>query len=194
MDCAKIGELIYALRMEKQMTQKQLADQMGLSDKTISKWERGLGCPDASLWAALSQILNVNIEDMLNGDLPQNTFIGGNMKKAKYYVCPGCGNITVCSGDSAVSCCGRKLNPLVPQKATEEQKLKIEEVEDEWFITSDHPMEKACYLSFLAFATGDSIQILKQYPEWELQVRLPKRRHGTLFWYSTTEGLFYQYI
>ena len=49
MDCSKIGKLIYNLRKEKDMTLKQIADLMNISDKTISKWERGLGCPDISL-------------------------------------------------------------------------------------------------------------------------------------------------
>ena len=49
MDCKKIGSLIYELRKDKNMTQKQIADLMNISDKTISKWERGLGCPDISL-------------------------------------------------------------------------------------------------------------------------------------------------
>ena len=45
MDNAKIGKLILRLRSEKGLTQKQLADSICVSDKTISKWERGLGCP-----------------------------------------------------------------------------------------------------------------------------------------------------
>ena len=42
MDCQKVGDLIYRLRKEKQLTQKELANQIGISDKTISKWERGV--------------------------------------------------------------------------------------------------------------------------------------------------------
>ena len=42
MDCSKVGKLILKLRKEKQMTQKQLAEAMNISDKTISKWERGV--------------------------------------------------------------------------------------------------------------------------------------------------------
>ena len=57
MDCKKIGSLIYELRKDKNMTQKQIADLMNISDKTISKWERGLGCPDISLLPELSHIL-----------------------------------------------------------------------------------------------------------------------------------------
>ncbi len=70
------------------MTQKQLADAMNLSDRTISKWERGLGCPDISLLIQLSELLNVNIKEILSGDLISNEFVGGNMKNTKYYVCP----------------------------------------------------------------------------------------------------------
>ena len=49
MNPEKIGSLIFQLRKEKNLTQKQLGEKLGLSDKTISKWERGLGCPDISL-------------------------------------------------------------------------------------------------------------------------------------------------
>ena len=45
MDSQKIGKLIKTLRKEKQLTQMQLAEHMNISDKTITKWERGLGCP-----------------------------------------------------------------------------------------------------------------------------------------------------
>ncbi|MDD4378167.1 MAG: helix-turn-helix transcriptional regulator, partial [Eubacteriales bacterium] len=69
MDCKKVGILIHGLRKEKNLTQKQLADAMNISDKTISKWERGLGCPDVSLLHELSNVLNVNIEKILLGDL-----------------------------------------------------------------------------------------------------------------------------
>ena len=59
---------------------------MNISDKTISKWERGLGCPDLSLISELSEILELDIKNFLDGDLIQNDFVGGNMKNSKYYV------------------------------------------------------------------------------------------------------------
>lgn len=65
MDCKKIGGLILKLRKENNLTQKQLADILYLSDKTISKWERGLGCPDVSLLHHISEIFGVNIEKLL---------------------------------------------------------------------------------------------------------------------------------
>ena len=62
MDCQKVGDLIYRLRKEKQLTQKELANQIGISDKTISKWERGLGCPDVSLLKDLSEIFQIQFQ------------------------------------------------------------------------------------------------------------------------------------
>lgn len=194
MDCAKIGKMIRMLRQEKQMTQKQLADTMNLSDKTVSKWERGLGCPDISLIEELSSILDVNIEEILKGELSSNEIVGGNMKNTKYHVCAECGNITLSTGNASVSCCGRKLEALEPHKATQEQKLTIEEIEDEWYITSDHSMTKQSYISFVAFATGDTIHLVKQYPEWNFSLRIPRRGHGKLIWYSTSFGLLYQIL
>ncbi|PID04109.1 XRE family transcriptional regulator [Sporosarcina sp. P2] len=194
MDTSKVGELIYTLRKEKGFTQKQLADQMNISDRTISKWERGYGCPDVTLLSNLSKLLGVNIENILDGEVLSNEFIGGNMKKSKYFVCPSCNNIVLATGNITLSCCGRKLEALQAKKASDEEKLTIEEIDNERFISSDHPMTKDHYISFIAFATGDHVQIIKQYPEWSFQTRLPLRKHGTLLWYDTQFGLFYQYI
>lgn len=194
MDTRKVGELIYRLRKEKELTQKQLADQLNLSDRTISKWERGHGCPDVFLLPRLSAVFGVNIENILGGDLLSNEFIGGNMKKSNYFVCPSCTNIVLATGDITLSCCGRKLEPLEAKKATEDEKLIMTESDQEWFISSNHPMTKDHYISFLAFATGDQVQLIKQFPEWSMQSRIPKRKHGKLLWYDTQFGLYYQLV
>ena len=58
MNSSKVGKLILNLRKEKNMTQKEVADKLNISDKTISKWERGLGYPDISLLSKLSNIFD----------------------------------------------------------------------------------------------------------------------------------------
>lgn len=68
MNCGKIGKLILKYRKEKNMTQKDLADKLNISDKTVSKWERGLGCPDISLLIPLSEVLEINIYELLGGE------------------------------------------------------------------------------------------------------------------------------
>jgi len=194
MDCTNVGKLIRTLRLEKGMTQLELARQLNLSDKTISKWERGLGCPDVTLLAELSAILGVNIESILEGRLSTNQKSEGNMKKTQYYICPECGNISLCTGNAEVSCCGRRLESLQMKKAAPGEILKVEIVEDEWFISSDHPMEKDNYILFVAFQTGEKVELVKQYPEWNLQLRLKKRGHGRLIWYAKDTGLLYQLL
>ena len=68
MDYEKIGDFISKLRKEKKLTQKELADLLHITDKAVSKWERGLGCPDVSLLGELSEILDVGIGELLNGE------------------------------------------------------------------------------------------------------------------------------
>jgi len=194
MDQSKTGALIRALRRERGMTQRELAQLLGVTGKAVSKWERGLGCPDVSLLEPLSDILGVGTETLLAGELPCRSQTGGNMKKSHYYVCPLCGNLVLSAAEAEISCCGRKLAALTPKKAAEGERLRLERVEDEWFITADHPMTKEHYISFVAFATGESVHLIKQYPEWDLQLRFPARRRGMLLWYCTEHGLFYQLI
>lgn len=194
MDCSKVGELIRNIRIENKMTQKQLADQMNISDKTISKWERGLGCPDVSLLPELSAILGVNLEELLTGDLTMNDMNNGNLKKMKFYVCPECGNIMTSTGDTTIACCGRKLEALEAVKAEEAHKMIVETIEGEWYIETEHEMIKNHYISFIAFVTGDKMIMVKQYPEWGIHVRIPKFGHGILYAYCTEHGLSYQYI
>lgn len=194
MDPRMIGSLICRLRKEQQLTQRQLAEQLCVSDKAVSKWERGLGCPDVSLLPDLARLLGIELEGLLSGQLDSNEPLGGNMKNLNFYICPNCGNVVTAMAEAAVSCCGKKLPALTPQKAPEGERLQVERIEEDYFISTDHPMKKDHYISFVALLTGDSILLRKQYPEWDLQLRLPAFAHGKLLWYCTQHGLFYQNI
>lgn len=190
MDCNKVGHLILNLRKEKGMTQKQLAETMNISDKTISKWECGLGCPDVSLLRELSAALDVNIEKLLSGNLDANDTDGGNMKRIKFYVCSTCGNILTATGEAELSCCGRKLAPLTAQKADEAHKLKVETVEDDYYITFDHEMKKEHYITFVASVGYDRVLLVKLYPEQGGEVRFPKINGAKLYYHCSGHGLF----
>lgn len=75
MNQEKIGKFIKDKRLELKMTQKDLADKLGISDRAISKWENGRGVPDVSLLSDLSKVLDVTINDLLSG---------GVVKKEEY--------------------------------------------------------------------------------------------------------------
>ena len=68
MDQEKIGAFISTLRKEQGMTQQQLADAIGVSNKTISKWECGKGLPDVSLMLPLCTALDITVNDLLSGE------------------------------------------------------------------------------------------------------------------------------
>lgn len=68
MNNQKIGTYICMLRKDKQLTQKELADKLGVTDKAVSKWERGAGYPDISMLKPLSEILGVSVNELLDGE------------------------------------------------------------------------------------------------------------------------------
>ncbi|MGN1134758.1 MAG: helix-turn-helix domain-containing protein [Oscillospiraceae bacterium] len=194
MDQIKTGEIIRAMRLQKNMTQIALAEKLGVSDKAVSKWERGCGAPDVSILPLLAAELGIDMENLLNGNMEENELINGNMRKLKFYVCTDCGNIIFSAADASVSCCGKKLAALEAKKASDDEKLSVEPVENELYVTSTHEMTRENYISFAALLRDDTVTLRKFYPEWNMETRFPGGPMGLLVWYSTSGGLFYQYI
>jgi DNA-binding XRE family transcriptional regulator/desulfoferrodoxin (superoxide reductase-like protein) len=190
MDCGKVGNLIRCLRREKGWTQKQLADTMHISDKAVSKWERGMGCPDVSLLPELSEVLGADIEKILSGNLEPNGAVAGNVQKIRFYACPNCVNVLTATGDAGVSCCGRKLAPLVLKPADAMHRLTVENVEDDYFITFSHEMSKRHYIGFIAYVACDRVLFVKLYPEQSGEVRFPKMYGGRIYCYCNRHGLW----
>ena len=181
---------IKQLREKRNLTQAELAEQIGVSSKTISKWETAKGLPDVSLLQPLARALNISLIELMNGEHIINRNTSANMLRTKFYVCPVCGNIIHSTGDSVISCCGITLPPLEAEAADEDHAIRIEAVEDEFFLTIDHPMTKQHYISFVAFVTSDRVQLVKLYPEGNAQTRLQLRGFGMLYWYCNHHGLF----
>ncbi len=194
MQAEKTGALIRTLREEAGLSQRDLAQALQVTAQAVSKWERGLGCPDPSLLPQLSRLLGTPVEGLLSGTLETQDGKGGSMKHLLFYLCPHCGNLITSSGPAQLSCCGRTLEPLPYRAPDAGHTLRREEVEDEWLLTSPHPMDKDHYLSFCALVTGDRALVVRRWPEWDFQVRLPRREHGFLYWYCTRHGLFRQVI
>lgn len=69
MDQGKIGIFISDMRRKQNLTQRQLADKLSISEKTISKWECGKGLPDVSLMLPLCKMLGISVNELLSGEL-----------------------------------------------------------------------------------------------------------------------------
>lgn len=183
------GATIKKLRESKGITQIQLAQMIGVSSKAISKWETAKGLPDISLVEPLSQALSVSVMELMSGETVINRNMSSNILFSKFYVCPVCGNVIHTTGETVISCCGISLPPLEAEETDGEHIITIENVEDEKFITVNHPMTKTHYISFVAYVTSDKSHLVKLYPESNAETRIQFRGKGFLYIYCNKHGL-----
>ena len=184
------GNTIKNLREARNFTQAELAEKIGVSSKTVSKWETGKGLPDIGLLQPLAQALGISLIELMNGEHITNKNVCGNMLRSKFYVCPVCGNIIHSMGNTLISCCGITLPPLEAEDSEPAHAITLQRVEDEHFIMVDHPMTKQHFISFVAYVTSDRLQLVKFYPEGNAETRLQLRGRGYLYYYCNRHGLF----
>ena len=89
-----------------------------------------------------------------------------------------------------VSCCGITLPPLEAEKADGEHPIRTEVVEDEYFVSVQHPMTKEHYISFLMAVSDQGNQFVKLYPEGNAEARFKIRGVKKLYAYCNRHGLF----
>ena len=189
MDNYITGATIKRLREAKGITQTQLAEQIGVSDKAVSKWETAKGRPDITLIEPLAKALGVSVMELMSGNTVINKNISSNILRSKFYICPVCGNVIRTTGDTVISCCGITLPPLEAEDVDEAHGVTVEKVEDEHFITVNHEMTKTHFISFIAYLTSDRVQFVKFYPEGNAETRLQLRGRGYLYIYCNKHGL-----
>lgn len=143
------GAMIKALREKKHMTQVELADYIHVSDKTVSKWENGKGFPDISLIQTIAEAFQISVVELLDGIAVNNTNVSANMLRAKFYVCPVCGNVIHSMGETLISCHGITLPPLEAEQVDDLHQATIDIAEDEYFGELSHDMTKQHYISLL---------------------------------------------
>lgn len=165
MDNYVTGTLIKKIRENRKMTQEELAQKINVSSKAVSKWETGRGFPDIGLLEILAKALDVSVIELLSGADVQNKNRAADMRKCKFYVCPVCANVIQTTGEAVVSCCGITLPPLEAEEPDEEHKIHVERQDGEYYVHSDHAMEKSHYISFIAAVSDNGVQFVKLYPE-----------------------------
>lgn len=188
------GNTIKRLRERRGFTQKELAESINVSDKAVSKWETNRGLPDISIIEDLSKALGVSVTELLTGDLKTNENVSGNMKKVQFYICPVCGNVITAMGEGNFSCCGVTLPKQEAEMVDEEHMVTVETIDNEYSITMRHPMSKEHYVSFIAYVTSGTAEIVKLYPEQDIFVRFRKKGHGILYAYCNRHGLYRKII
>ena len=184
------GAVIRRMREAKGLTQEALAERLYVSGKAVSKWETGQGFPDISLIEPLARALGISVIELLSGQDIRNRNRAFDMAKIRYYVCPVCGNVIQATGEAVISCCGIPLPPLGAEPADEAHSIGVEIVEDEYYVTVDHPMEKDHYLSFIAAVSDHGVQFQKLYPEGGAEARFRIDRVAAFYVCCNRHGLF----
>ena len=184
------GAVIKDLREKNRMTQLQLAEKLGVSDKTVSKWETGKGYPDITLLEPIAEVFRVSVTELISGNTIYNANVSANMMKSKLYVCPLCGNVIHSMGEAAVHCHGLLLTPLEAETPDERHMVFVERVEDEYYVRIDHNMTKEHYISFMAAVSSDEMQLVKLYPEGNVEARFKIRGVRRIYFYCNRDGLF----
>jgi len=190
MDKYVTGSVIRSLRESRGMTQEALAERLHVSSKAVSKWETGQGLPDITLLEPLAAALGISVIELFSGETVKNKNRAANMLRARFYVCPVCGNILWSCGEAVVSCCGITLPPLTAEEPDAEHGIRLEHVEDELYITVDHPMTKEHSISFFAAVSDQGVQITKLYPEGNAETRCKRARVQRIYAYCNRHGLF----
>ena len=184
------GAMIRRLREARGITQQQLAERLGVSDKAVSRWETGRGYPDISLVEPLASALGVSVIELFSGDSVVNRNRAANMLRLRFYVCPLCGNVIQSSGEAVVSCCGLTLPALDAEEADPAHSLRVELAEDEYWVTLEHEMSREHYISFVAGVRDDGCDLCRLYPEWNAGARLKRSGTQYFYWYCNRHGLF----
>lgn len=185
------GAIIKELREKSKLTQLQLAEKLGVSDKTVSKWETGKGYPDITLLEPIAEVFSVSVTELISGNTIRNTNVSANMRRSRFYVCPVCGNVIHSMGEADIHCHGISLVPLEAEPSNEHHPIFIERVEDEYYVRIDHSMTKEHYISFIAAVSLDDLQLIRLYPEGNAEARFRIRGVKRILFYCNRDGLFY---
>ena len=184
------GVVIKELREKKHLTQAELAKQLCVSDKTISKWETGKGYPDISLLESIAKVFEISVTELISGNAVSNANVSANMLRSHFYVCPVCGNVLHSMGEAVIHCHGILLTPCQAEETDEEHMIFIERVEDEYYVRIEHDMTKQHYISFIVALSSDKMQMVKLYPEGNAEARVKINGVKKIYFYCNRDGLF----
>lgn len=184
------GAVIRELREKNRMTQRKLAEKLGVTDKTVSKWETAKGYPDITLLEPIAAAFRVSVTELISGNTVHNANVSANMLRSRFYVCPICGNVIHSMGAAEIHCHGIRLEPLEAEPADERHMAYVERVEDEYYVRIDHGMTKEHYISFVAAVSSNDMQLVKLYPEGGAEARFKIRGVRRIFFYCNRDGLF----
>ena len=132
----------------------------------------------------------MSVAELITGNPVRNSNVSANMMRSKFYICPVCGNVIHSMGETVIHCHGVLLQPEVAEETDEEHMIFVERIEDEYFVRIEHEMTKSHYISFIAAASANRMQMVKLYPEGSAEARFKISGVKKIFFYCNRSGLF----
>ena len=190
-----VGTAIRNARKDRGLTQEQLAAKVFVTRQAVSRWENGESEPDIDMRRLLANALDVHVSNLL--DLPEgsacqrseNRNVAANLKRSAFYVCPDCSNVIWASGEAAVSCCEKAVDPLSAKRNDGALDALIEVSDGCQRVYIAHPMAKQDHLLFIAAVGDDLVRIKRLYPEQEARAEFPLQGRCDVFAYGKGCGL-----
>lgn len=186
MNLKNTGKMIRQSRKEKGLSQSELSERLGVTDKAVSKWETAKGLPDIALLEDISRTLDISVSELVSGKKTENTNRSADMRRTLTYICPKCHNVITSSGALELSCCGKSLSPL---EAAQSSELEVSVIEENYSLAFRSPMTKEDHIVFVLALGSDFSLLTRLYPQGEPSCEVPIRKTTDVYWYSDRDGL-----
>lgn len=182
----QINDHLKKLRKLKGYTQKQIAEKIHVSDKTISKWECDVNCINSGVVKKYLQALDIEVADFFAG----YNNLSHSVSDVCFFLCPVCKSIIYSFDSQHISCCNTDLFPLTAQKSNSSHSIHIEYTDSGYIVSSLHEMDKDHYIKFIACVNSGSVTITKLNPSNFLEISLPVFPSGKIYFLCSKHGLF----
>lgn len=183
-----INEIIYRVRKAKGLTQKELAQLLHTTAKTISNWERKKNCVPAEMVSSIVKELKIDrnffFSEYISPLSPQTSI--------KFFVCPVCGDISWSFSKNLHKCCDRIIYPMQSSSGNCDHYLYYQSSPDGEQITVSayHPMDDAHHIRFVAYVTDESAFTIVPPKNAPFSTTFPHLNGGKLYMLCSKHGLF----
>ena len=185
----KINEIIYRFRKAKGLTQRELAEKLHTTAKTISNWERNKNSVPTEMFSAIEKALDIDKEflftNYINPALEE--------KAINFFYCYDCKNILWSDSKASHTCCNKKLMPLTASPQDASHFICIESNPQTGFITftTDHPQNTDHRIEFVAYVSEVDVHIYTCAENKPVRISFPHAPGGKLYIFCSKHGLFH---
>lgn len=184
----KFNELVYKLRKAKRLTQKELAEKLHTTAKTISNWERKKNCIPAEMISSIIKELDIDKKFIYEEYIDE----GSSKNGVKFFYCPKCRNIMWSFTKNTQTCCNHTLYPLKASPENSEHYLYTVISPHTGFlnVSSNHPQNAEHRIEFMAYVSEENVIIISQRENKPFSTSFNHMPGGILYMFCSKHGLF----